>query len=547
MEDAHREREHFFGAAKVVASLTMLSRIFGLVRDMVIVPLGSAVLADRFWVAFSIPNLFRRLFGEGALSAAFVPVFTDVAEAEGWQRARVVLANVIGVLAAVLAGLVVLIELGLWAAWEVLGDNWTRAFMLQLAAVMLPFMFTVCLLALGSAALNCKGHFAYPAFAPIILNVVLIATAAWIAPALGRTETQQFFLIAMSLVAAGMLQLIGVVWLLKRAGLAAMPTLRPPQPQLKRIARLMAPMVVPLSVLQISAFADRVIALMFTGPAGHPYLPLRDGVVRCLYAANRLYQLPMGVLAISIATVTFPLLSRYAARRDVQGLRDTTNRALRLGAFLGIPAAVGLILLARPVIALIFERGQFFENDTKRAAFILQMYCLGMWAYFWNHVLLRAFFAQKDTRTPMILACVLAGANLALVVGGIFTPLAGGAIGLATALTQSANAIALIWVLRRRWGRIGFRRILISLLRIGLASAAMAGAIALVGLYVAPAADRLGVQTGRAVIIAASIISGTVVFSLAAAAMRCPELPEIWGSLRQKVPPQSPASDSNDV
>ncbi|MDY6913068.1 MAG: murein biosynthesis integral membrane protein MurJ [Planctomycetota bacterium] len=526
-QKVHSEREHFFGAAKIVASLTMLSRVLGLVRDMVIVPLGSAVLADRFWTAFSVPNLFRRLFGEGAISAAFVPVFTEVAESEGWDRARLVLANVAGILAAVLGGLVVLIELGLWAAWTVWGDEWTRLVLLQLTGLMLPFMFTVCLLALGSAALNCRGHFAYPAFAPIILNVGLIVTAGLFAPALARYDAQQFYIIALGLLATGLVQLVGVIWLLRRAGLAAVPRLRPVLAETKKIARLMAPMVIPLSILQLSAFADRLLALIFTATARYPSLPLRDGIVRCLYAANRLYQLPLGVLAISIATVVFPLFSRYAARNDTGALRSATNRALRLGAFLGIPAGTALILLAGPATAMIFQRKNFTAFDTARAAFILQMYCLGMWAYFWNHVLLRAFFAQKDTRTPLILSVILAGVNLLLVVVGIFTPLRGGAIGLATAVTSSVNAIVLLGVLHRRWGGIGGGDLVGSAARSLLACMVMAVVLVLLRwqLAQAAAADWL--------ILLACVPAGAAAFLLAARLLRAPELAELWGALRK--------------
>ncbi len=538
----HREREHFFGAAKLVAAVTMLSRVLGLVRDMLMVPLGNPILADRFWTAFSVPNLFRRLFGEGALSGAFVPVFTDVAEAEGWDRARIVLANVAGLLAVVLVGLVVAVELGLWAAWAIWGGDAHRLILLQLTGVMLPFMFTVCLLALGSAALNCRGHFAYPAFAPIILNVVLIA-AAWAAPKIANSETDQFFILGTSLLAAGLLQLVGVVWLLKRTGLAIIPTLRPVLPEIRRIAGLMGPMLIPLSVLQLSAFADRVLALVFTATPQSPALPLSDGVVRCLYAANRLYQLPMGVLAISLATAVFPLFSRYAARRDVAGLRQATNRALRLGMFLGIPAGVGLILLSRPVVTLIFQRGAFTSFDTDRAVFILRMYCIGMWAYFWNHVLLRAFFSQKDTRTPLLSACLLTVLNLALVIGGIFTPLKAGAIGLATAVTQSLNAIWLTGVLHRRWGRIGLGSILASLLRTLLATACMGGTVVLVLRYMGSAVEWAGESGGRILVVATAVIAGTGVFVLVGKVLRCPELAELSGPLRRRPPEEGNPPD----
>ena len=176
-ESEHKERERFFGAAKLVAALTMLSRVLGLVRDRAIFAFGANRAMDTFWTAFRVPNTFRRLFGEGALSAAFVPVFTEVAETQGWDRARVVLANVTGALAVVLAGIVVLVEIGVAITLLFAPGVWDRTLLMQLILIVMPFVFTICLLALGSAALNCKGRFAYPAFAPIVLNVFLIAAA----------------------------------------------------------------------------------------------------------------------------------------------------------------------------------------------------------------------------------------------------------------------------------------------------------------------------------------------------------------------------------
>ncbi|MCD4825443.1 MAG: murein biosynthesis integral membrane protein MurJ [Phycisphaerae bacterium] len=529
----HVEREKFFAAAKVVAALTMLSRILGLVRDMLLVPLGADVLADRFWVAFSVPNLFRRLFGEGALSAAFVPVFTEVAEAEGWDRARVVLANVAGLLALLLSVLVMLTILCLWATWEIWGGDDSQLFLLQLTALMMPFMITICLLALGSAALNCRGHFAYPAAAPIILNIGLIVGAKWIAPAVTDQPREQFVVVALSLLAAGLAQAIGVVWLLHRAKLAAMATIRPILPETKRIAKLMAPMMIPLSVLQFSAFADRLIALLFTAPEHAPgTAPLAHGAVRCLYAAARLYMLPMGVLALPIATVIFPLLGRYAARDDHQGLRDTTNRALRLCLFLSIPAGVGLILLAKPAIAIIYQRQDFSEAHTVRTAAMLQMYCLGMWAFFCNQILLRAFLAIKKPREPLLIACSLVVVNLAMVIVGIHTPLKGAAVGLATAITASLNTLLLVWFLRRRWGQIGLRRILESLVRIILATAAMAGVIWAGMVHLPGPLENWLRQAGLGwavpiAVIAALVVAGAGVYLAITLALRCPELKEL--------------------
>ena len=518
--DKKAERERFFGATKVVSSLTFLSRLLGLLRDVVIVPLGSAMVADAFWTAFAIPNMFRRLFGEGALSAAFVPVFTESFERAGLDRARKVLANVAGLLAVILMMLFVLGEVVLLLIWLSSPGTWSRTLLIQLTAVMLPFMITICLLALGSAALNCLGHFVYPPLAPILLNIMLIITALWLAPMLARSDEGQFFIIGVALVLTGVLQVAGIAWLLGKFRLLTMPRIRPILPEVRRIARLMLPMVIPMSAMQIGAVASRFIAWGFTRTVEHPNYPLEPGVVRCIYAAARLYNFPLGILAISIATVVFPLFSRYAARGSEDDFRRAVNRALRLGIFLGIPSGVGLIVLAKPVISLIFQRRNFTSFDTSRAAFILQMYCVGMVAYFCNHILLRAFFARKETRLPLILAVVLSGLNLILIFFGIFTPLRAGVFGAALSFTSTVNTCILLYVLKRRIGTIGGRAILISIVRTAISSAVMAAAIW--------SAWKLLSLTEPWKVIVISLPVGVVAFFISAVIMRCKELPELF-------------------
>ncbi len=534
------EREGFFGAARLVAALTLGSRLLGLARDMAIVAFGATRAMDCFWTAFKVPNAFRRLFGEGALSAAFVPVFTQVAEAEGWERARLVLANCAGLLAVLLAGVVVLIELALVAALGLAPGGEDRRLLLQLTGLMLPFTFTVCLLALGSAALNCKGHFAYPAFAPILLNVFLIL-AAYVAHTLPTGAGHAgLFVLGGAVLLTGAVQIVGVVWLLRSVGLAVVPSLRPVLPATRRVARLALPMLVPLGVMQLSSLFDSFYAWIMTETPAAPRLeflglsiakPLGEGVVTCLYAAERLYNFPLGVLAISLATVVFPLFSRYATRGDSAGLREATNRAVRLSLFMGVPAGVGLMVLAHPAVTLVYRHGQFTAAAAGRSALILQMYALGMWAYFCRHILLRAFFCQQDARTPLKVSCWLAGLNVLLVVVGVFTPLRGGAIGLATALTAGANVGVLGWVLHRRWGGLGLAGLLRSLGRTAAATATMASALLTVQALLAPLANRLaasaGPKAGAAVVLAAALPAGLVAFFAAARLLRCGELAEL--------------------
>jgi len=521
-----------------------------LIRDMTIVAFGANRATDSFWTAFRVPNVFRRLFGEGALSAAFVPVFTETAEHQGWEKARIVLANCAGVLAILLGGIVVLIELGLVCALIFFPGQWDRTLLLHLTMIVLPFMITICLLALGSAGLNCKGHFAYPAFAPIILNVFLIAGAGTVLALGGKGQSWGLFALCGSVLAAGVVQLIGVIWLLRRVNLAALPTIRPLLAETRRIAALTIPMMIPMGLTQLSSLFESFYAWFMTATQTNPALtmlghtfarPLEPGVVTCLYAAERLYNFPLGIFAISLGTAVFPLLSRYAARGDTAALRETTNRSLRASLFLGIPPGVALMILAKPAAVLIYRHGDFTPADAGRSALILQMYCLGMWAYFARHILLRAFFAQKDVATPLKISCILAVANILLVAVLVFTPLGAGGIGLATAITAAGGTLLFSWVLHRRWGKIGLAQIVSSLVRILIATGLMGATIATVQYFLAPGGELT--KRSAALSVTASVVSGGIVFLTAAVVLRCRELPELWGALRGRTEKDTPREE----
>ncbi len=529
-EETHDQR-HFFRGATIIAALTMLSRLFGLVREAALSALGATMTMGAFRVAFSIPNLFRRLFGEGAASAAFVPIFTEVAQKEGWDKARTMLANVAGLLAMLLGAIVVIGELVMlgvliFAPQSAL-DAQQMGLTLQLTMIVLPFMMTVCLLAIGSAALNCKGHFAYPAFAPIMLNIFQIA-AVMVVHGLDLGDSRAgLYLLCISVPVAGIVQLVGVVWLLKRFNLAAVLTIRPMLAPSRKVAALALPMLIPLGIMQFSAFFDRIYAHMLSGGT------LGEGVVTWFENANRLYQFPMAILGISLATAVFPLFSRYAANDDLDGLRTTVNRALRLSLFMGIPAGAALFVLAEPTMAVVFRRHKFFTADAVQSAWILQMYCLGMWAYFCNHILLRAFFAQKDTRTPLRISVMLAAVNMALVAGLVFTPLKGGAMGLATATTASISTIVFTLILRSRWGQIGLTSIIASLGRVLAATAAMCGTI-VCGMHImmGPLDSTTNSQAGLALLVC--IPAGTIVFLAVVWMLRSTELKELYQAVTHR-------------
>ncbi|MCL2701550.1 MAG: murein biosynthesis integral membrane protein MurJ [Phycisphaerae bacterium] len=536
----HKEREHFFGAAKLMGVLTVLSRIAGMARAMAMANFGANALTDAFTMAFQIPNLFRRLFAEGALSAAFVPVFTQtLQEADGADKARRLLANAMGLLALLMVGLMVLIQLGLlaWWCWPVLTGGEALApkyrLMIQMLAVMLPFMVTICLLALASAALNCRGHFWYPASAPVLLNLVIIAASllAFYAGD-GDAHPWQLLIISASVSVAGVLQLVGVYWLLKRTGFPLGVMLRPIQPGIGQIARLMGPVVLGLGFFQLSELLASVLAMALAGPGG----PLEEGVLVRLANARLLYQFPMGVLAISLGVAVFPLLSRYAARGDMENLRHSINRAVRLSFMEGLASGAGLFLLAVPITRLLFRQGAYGDEDVLATAFILQTYAVGMWAYCTYQIIVRAFYATKDTRTPLILSCVLQVVQLGLAFSLVWVGwLNAGAFGVATAVTFTINTVLLGVFLRRRLGRLGGRSMAVSAVRSLVATAAMAGVLHGM-LALLESQGITGATRGQCgLIVAIAVPAGGLTFIAVAAALRAPELGELAGPILQRL------------
>jgi len=545
-EPGHSERQHFFGAAKLIAALTMLSRVFGMLRDIAIASLGATRATSAFVIAFQIPNLFRRLFAEGALSAAFVPTFTDTAEEGGFEKAARLFANAFAIAAVFLLAVCVLGWLVL-LAWGLLWPGeWDRRMLLELTAVMLPFMVTVCLLALGSAALNCRGHFAYPAAAPILLNLVIIA-AAWLIAPLWRGETfARLYVIAVSVTVAGILQLAALIWLLRSHGFAGPLSLRPVQPGIRTMARLIGPMLLGLGFLQIAELLQSLIAWSFAATETDPTLtilgmtiqrPLNTGAVVRIYAARRLYQLPLGVLAISLGVAVFPLLSRYATRGDRSSFRDALNRALRLATLESFATGVGLIVLARPIMRLVFAWKNFTTADADASAFILQMYAAGMWAYCLLTIFLRAFYALKDVKTPMIVSCVLVVVSLVMVLALVWIPALGaGAFGVSTAVTAVLNVLTLAILLRRRMGRFGGRKLAVSTLRSAAAAGVMTGVIYLLWWLV-------GWRAASGLVVAVCVPGGAAAFLAAAALLRAPELRELWSARRRDDEPAPPPQD----
>jgi putative peptidoglycan lipid II flippase len=406
-----------------------------------------------------------------------------------------------------------------------------RQFLMMMATIMFPYMVTVCLLALGSAALNCRGHFAFPAAAPIIFNIVGIIAAWWVAPMLKGNLSGQLVIVAFSVVIAGFIQLIAVLWLLQKSGFSIRVRLTPVEPGIKQILKLLMPIVLGLGFLQISELLQTIISWNLTATDLAPNIsafgwvlhkPLTPGVITRVNAARALYQFPMGVLAISLGVAVFPLLTRYAARNDIVNLRDSINRALRLALMEGIATGVGLYILAGPIVKVIYARRNFSPADAAQAAFVLQMYVIGMWAYCSYQILARAFYSMKDTTTPLRVSCTLVVVNLLMLITMVWIPwLGAGAFGLSTTITFAINAVALTYLLRKRLGLFGGRKILASVIRGIIASAVMSAVIYLLLWYMK--------DTHNWIIVLICVPAGAVVFVGTAWMLGSPEIAELRG------------------
>lgn len=456
-------------ATVTVGGMTMISRILGFVRDMIIARyFGATSGADAFLVAFKIPNFFRRLFAEGAFSQAFVPILSEVKEKQGKEAVK----RLINALSFRLGSILLLVTAtgvfgsSLWMmvfAPGFIGDPEKFNLAADMLSITFPYLLLISLVAFSSAIMNTYNQFAVPAFTPVFLNLVLITFAVWVSPLF---ETP-IMALAWGVLVAGVVQLLFHLPFLYRLGLLPRPT-RKKDPGVGEVKRLIIPALFGVSVAQINLLVDTILASF-----------LVTGSVSWLYYSDRLMEFPLGVFGVALATVVLPGLSKKAANENWQGFQQDIDSALRLVLIIGVPATLGLLLLAKPLIITLFFYGEFTAFDVTMSGASLMAYSFGLLGFILVKILAPAFYARKDMKTPVKVAIIALTSNMVLNLL-LIGPFAHVGLAAATSISAFINSGLLYWYLTKQgvftplkgWGKL--------LIQVALANTVLVAAILLI-------------------------------------------------------------------
>ena len=454
---------HLFKSTVIVSSMTLISRILGFVRDMLIARIfGVDVATDAFFVAFKIPNFLRRLFAEGAFAHAFIPVLADYKEQGSEANLKVFVDKTAGTLAGILMLLtligvvvapVLILLLAPGFAWQ--GSQYELAVLLL--KITFPYLFFISLVAFAGAILNAHDKFAIPALTPVFLNISMIVAAIWFAPLM----EQPIVALAWGVFAAGIIQVCFQIPSLIRLGLLPRFKWGYNDPGVKKTISLMLPAIFSVSVTQINLLLDTLVASFLT-----------VGSVSWLYYSDRLVEFPLGMLGLALGTVILPKLAKDYAMEDKKVFSYSLDWGLRLALLIGMPATIGLILLAEPMLSTLFQYKEFSWNDVHYAGLSLRAYAVGLLGYLLIKVLVPGFTARKDMKTPVRYGVYAMLVSLGLDVVLVF-PLAHAGLALATSLGAFFNAALLLYQLLKKNIYRPVKGWWVFSLRILLASAAM--------------------------------------------------------------------------
>ena len=514
--------------AGIVAAGSLGSRLLGAVRDAVIAASFPIAATDAFFVAWTIPNTLRQLLGEGAVSAAFIPVFAEVDERQGRAAARTFYARFGGTLLALLVATSVLgmLTAPWWATAYAAGyrDNDAKfALTAQLTALVFPYIALAGWAALQAGVLNALGRFFVASFSASWLNVCFIA-APWVfvplAHALGLPTIAA---LALAALAGGVLQSLSQIPSVRAVGMASVPQLGFRDPQVRASLLRMAPLLVGTGIYQLNILLSRLLASL-----------LPEGAQSYLYYGQRLVEIPQGMLAVSVASAALPTLSRLVQQDRLDDAKAALRHSLQLTLFVAIPASIALAALALPTVTMLFGRGAFGATDATQTAHALVYMALGVWAVSSAQSVTRMFYALGDTRTPVLCSAVNLVSFLVVSVACI-PALKHSAIALGNSAAAMIQLATLLFLLRRRTGSLGLRVLGGTALR--ALSCALAMALAAQVVISGGAWERGGNDPWNLAVYAFAVVTGLAVYLLASYLLRAPELDALVGALRRKQAP----------
>jgi len=508
-------------AAGAIGSMTMISRLFGFVRDLVLaMTFEASASADAFFVAFRIPNIQRRILGEGAVSAAMVPVYGEYLNTKSEEETKNFASNLFNIQLSVL----ILTSLAIVVFAPYLSMAFAPGFLdepdkfeltVTLTRLMGPYLILVGMSAYCMGILNTHGVFTLSAAAPILVNVSMVLGALILSPYL----EQPIHGLAIGVLVGGTLQFLVQFPSTLRNGLKLTSHFNWKHPGIIKVGKLMGPAILGFGVYEINLLVDTLLASL-----------LASGSVSYLYYANRMVQLPLGVFGVALGVAILSMLTGQAARKETEEFRDTLAFGIRLILFITVPATVGLIILSFPIINTLWERGEFVRTTTEGTSLALIYYSVGLCAFAGTKVLVSAFYSLQDTKTPMKIGIysMLLNVTLAIILMG---PLKHGGIALATSLSSIFNAVALVFILRKRLGRMGGRSIVSSLVQLTVAVTLMAAGVYFVNAWwfdpQASLIQRIGILLGE-------IGLGVVIYTCASWLMKNKELKFIGQLIREK-------------
>ena len=517
------EKKNITRAAGVLAAATMLSRIMGMVRDMVVSRLfGAGLYTDAFFAAFQIPNMLRRFFAEGALTSAFVPTFSEWYTNKGEEEARE-LANVcFTVLTIVMAAITML---GIVFSPQIVhlmfpgfaGNPEKLSVTILLNRLMFPYIFFVSLVALCMGILNTVRHFFTPAISTVFLNLSMILAALLLHD---RFEVP-IVALAVGVLLGGLLQLVLQLPVLYKKGFPIRFNFQTGHPAVKKIALLMGPSVFGVGVYYLNITVGSILASL-----------LPEGSVSYLYYAHRLFEFPQGIFTVSVAQAVLPSMSRQAAAGDMDALKESLSYGVRLTLFVTIPAAVGLIFCATPIFSLLFMGGAFDYAKAVNCGTALLYYSTGLTFVALVRVLVPAFYALKDTKTPVMIALVAFLLNLlfSLVLMG---PMKHGGLALASSISALGNMLLLLWFIRKKIGPFGGRAIAVA----GIKGVVASFPMAVVVYWIMQLIDwsHTGGRVLKASVMGGAVLAGILIFLGSAKLLGSEEAGDVVRLLKRKV------------